>query len=79
MNLRHDVGVRQPRERAKPDKRGANSLSFPGDPGNSYIVHKVKGNGGSWASGCPRAAQPYLTPGQILIIKRWIELGAKND
>lgn len=27
----------------------------------------------------PTPKPSYLTPGQILIIKRWIQLGARND
>jgi hypothetical protein len=27
----------------------------------------------------PQIGPPYLTDGQILVIKRWIELGAHND
>jgi len=27
----------------------------------------------------PRGTGPFLTAGQMQIIRRWIELGAKND
>jgi len=27
----------------------------------------------------PRTGGPYLTEGQVSIIKRWIETGARND
>ena len=27
----------------------------------------------------PRGTGPFLTDGQMLVIRRWIELGAKND
>ena len=50
----------------------------PGDPENSYIVHKVEGRAGIAGARMPFNGTP-LTDGQILVIKRWIELGAPND
>jgi hypothetical protein len=50
----------------------------PGDPENSYLIHKVEGRSGITGQRMPLAATP-LTDGQILVIKRWIELGAPND
>jgi hypothetical protein len=49
----------------------------PGDPANSYIVHKLEGTAGIGAQ-MPFTGTP-LTPGQMLVIRRWIELGAPND
>jgi hypothetical protein len=49
----------------------------PGDPENSYIVHKLEGTAGIGAQ-MPLAGTP-LTAGQMTVIKRWIELGAPND
>jgi len=51
----------------------------PGDPDNSYLVHKVEGRPGIVGLRMPFSGPPFLTDGQILVIKRWIELGAKND
>jgi Planctomycete cytochrome C len=51
----------------------------PGDPENSYIIHKVEGRSDIVGVRMPRGNGPFLTEGQILVIKRWIELGAKND
>ena len=51
----------------------------PGDPENSYIIHKLEGRAGIVGVRMPRGNGPFLTEGQILVIKRWIELGAKND
>ena len=51
----------------------------PGDPDNSYLVHKLEGAPTIVGTRMPRGAGPYLTAGQISIIRRWIQLGAKND
>jgi len=61
--------------RAKP---GA-VLVVPGDPNNSYIIQKLEGDPAIVGVRMPRGAGPFLTPGQISIIRRWIQLGAKND
>ena len=51
----------------------------PGDPDNSYLIHKVEGRPGIVGLRMPFSGPPFLTDGQILVIKRWIEMGAKND
>jgi Planctomycete cytochrome C len=51
----------------------------PGDPDNSYLIQKIEGRGGIVGERMPRTGGPYLTEGQVLIIRRWIELGALND
>jgi cytochrome c553 len=51
----------------------------PGDPGASYLVHKLDGAADIAGSRMPRGTGPFLTAGQTQIIRRWIELGAKND
>ena len=61
--------------RAKP---GA-VLVVPGDPDNSYLLQKLEGAPTIVGVRMPRSAGPYLTTGQISIIRRWIQLGAKND
>jgi hypothetical protein len=50
----------------------------PGDPENSYMIHKLEGRPGIVGARMPFLG-PYLTDGQILVIKRWIETGARND
>jgi hypothetical protein len=50
----------------------------PGDPANSYLVQKIEGAAGISGTRMPNGG-PYLTDGQVAIIKRWIELGAKKD
>ena len=50
----------------------------PGDPENSYLIHKLEGRTGIVGVRMPLGG-PYLTDGQIRVIRRWIELGAPND
>jgi hypothetical protein len=54
-------------------------LVVPGDPDGSCLVHKIEGAPGIVGLRMPRNGPPYLTSGQILVIRRWIELGARND
>jgi hypothetical protein len=51
----------------------------PGDPDASYLIHKLEGAADIAGTRMPRGSGPYLTSGQMQIIRRWIELGAKND
>jgi hypothetical protein len=51
----------------------------PGDPESSYLIHKLEGRSGIVGRQMPFSGPPFLTNGQILVIKRWIEQGAKND
>jgi hypothetical protein len=51
----------------------------PGDPENSYLVHKLEGQPGIVGVRMPRGTGPFLSDGQMRIIRRWIELGANND
>jgi hypothetical protein len=50
-----------------------------GDPENSYLIHKLEGRPSIVGVRMPRGTGPFLTEGQILVIKRWIETGARND
>lgn len=63
---------------ASRQKAGA-ILVIPGDPSSSYLVHKLEGAAGITGSRMPRNGPPFLTDGQMTIIRRWIELGAMND
>ena len=49
----------------------------PGSPEASYLLNKVMGTD-IVGDRMPRLG-PYLTEGQVRILRRWIELGAKND
>ena len=51
----------------------------PGDPDNSYMVRKLEGGPNITGERMPRGGGPYLTSGQILVIRRWIAQGAAND
>ena len=59
-------------------ERSALQRVSPGDPENSYIIHKLEGRAGIGGVRMPLTGTP-LTDGQILVIKRWIELGAPNN
>ena len=50
----------------------------PGDPANSYLIQKIEAQADIVGTRMPQRG-PFLTDGQIAIIKRWIELGAKRD
>jgi hypothetical protein len=50
----------------------------PGDPHNSYLMHKIEGRPGITGLRMPRTP-PYMTDGQIRIIRRWIEIGAPRN
>ena len=52
---------------------------IPGDPANSYLIHKLEGRSDIAGTRMPRGTGPYLQAGQLLILSRWIELGARND
>ena len=60
------------------NKPGA-TLVMAGNPDGSYLLHKLIGQADIAGVRMPRSNGPYLTAGQISIIRRWIELGAKNN
>lgn len=51
---------------------------IPGDPENSYLIHKLEGRSTIAGVRMPLNG-PYLEAGQILVIRRWIETGAPNN
>jgi hypothetical protein len=51
----------------------------PGDPDNSYMVHKLEGGPNIIGERMPRGGGPFLSSGQMLVIRRWIAQGAAND
>jgi hypothetical protein len=63
--------------RASSGKRGAVRV-IPGDPENSYLIHKLEGRTTIAGVRMPLGG-PYLEVGQILVIRRWIETGAPNN
>jgi hypothetical protein len=48
----------------------------PGDPENSYLIHKMEGRPSIIGLRMPFSGPPHLIEGQILVVKRWIEIGA---
>ena len=64
--------------RAAFGKPGA-TLVTPGDPENSYIIKKLEGAAEIVGLRMPRNNGPFLTEGQILVIRKWIQDGAANN
>ena len=52
---------------------------IPNDPDNSYMVHKLEGTPGIVGERMPRGNGPFLTEGQMLVIRQWIKDGAPNN
>jgi mono/diheme cytochrome c family protein len=48
------------------------------DPENSYLLHKLEGRTNIIGERMPNRG-PYLSEGQLAIVRRWIELGARRD
>jgi hypothetical protein len=78
LNLTHAVAYDQIVNVPSSRKPGAIRV-IPGDPENSYLVHKLEGRAGIVGARMPSGGPPYLTDGQILILKRWIALGAPRN
>ena len=64
--------------RGSTGKPGA-TLVIPGDAENSYIIHKLEGSADIVGQRMPRGNGPFLTEGQILVIRQWIKDGAPNN
>ena len=78
MNLLHDVAYDQivnVNATQVPSLKRVN----PGSPDASYMVHKLEGLPGIVGRRMPFNGPPYLTDGQIQIMRRWIELGAPRN
>jgi len=78
LMLTHDAAYDQIVNVPSTRKAGAIRV-IPGDADNSYLVHKVEGLPDITGVRMPFSGPPYLTDGQILILKRWIALGAPRD
>ena len=50
-----------------------------GDAANSYMVQKLEGAAGIVGERMPRGNGPFLTEGQMLVIRKWISDGAPNN
>ncbi|MGE0814923.1 MAG: hypothetical protein AB7O28_11615 [Vicinamibacterales bacterium] len=53
-------------------------LVIPGDPDSSYLVRKLEGGPNISGVRMPFSG-PYLSTGQLRIIRRWIQEGAANN
>jgi hypothetical protein len=78
LNLNHDVAYAQLVNRSTTLPAGRIRV-IPGDSDGSYLVAKLEGSANITGRRMPNNGPPYLTDGQILVIKRWIETGAPND
>jgi hypothetical protein len=78
MNLNHDVAYDQVVNMPVRGKPGAIRV-IPGDPDNSYLVQKLEGSSAIVGRRMPNNGPPYLTDGQILILRRWIAIGAPRN
>ena len=78
LTLDHDVAYAQLVNVASREQPGVMRVA-PGNPDASYIVHKLEGQPGIVGRRMPFNGPPYLTAGQIQIMRRWIEIGAPNN
>jgi hypothetical protein len=78
LNLNRDAAYDQLVNKASGQKAGTLYVA-PGDPENSYLVQKLDGTAGIVGRRMPFNGPPYLSDGQILIVKRWIETGAPRN
>ena len=78
LNLTHAVAYDNLVNVAARNKAGAIRV-IPGDPENSYLIHKLEGRADIFGLRMPQNGPPYLTDGQILIIQRWIDIGAPRN
>jgi Planctomycete cytochrome C len=77
LNLTGDLAYDQLVNVPSARKPGAIRV-IPGDPENSYIIHKLEGRSDILGLRMPPNG-PYLTENQTEIIKRWIEIGAPRN
>lgn len=80
LNLLHDAAYDQLVNRASGQRTGSNIVA-PNNPNGSYLVDKIVANPSAAIVGLrmPRGTTSFLTEGQILVIKRWIETGAARN
>ena len=78
LNLEHGVAYDNLINVEARNKAGATRV-IPGDADNSYLIRKLAGGPDIFGLRMPNNGPPYLTDGQIAVIRRWIEAGAAND
>jgi hypothetical protein len=78
LNLLHDLAYEQIVN--VPSRGQPKAIRIiPGDPDNSYLVHKIEGRPDIVGIRMPFGTGPFLTDGQIAILKRWIAIGAPRN
>lgn len=78
LNLDHAVAYDQLVNVASRERPDLMRVS-PGNPDASYIVHKLEGRAGIVGRRMPFNGPPFLTSGQIQILRRWIAIGAPRN
>ncbi|HEY7170726.1 MAG TPA: hypothetical protein VH417_07760 [Vicinamibacterales bacterium] len=78
LSLEHAVAYDQLVNVSSTERPGVMRVT-PGNPDASYIVHKVEGQSGIVGRRMPYNGPPYLTDGQIQILRRWIAIGAPRN
>ena len=78
LNLVHDLAYDQIVNVPSRGKPSATRI-IPGDAENSYLVQKLEGRSGIVGLRMPFSGAPFLTDGQISILKRWIAIGAPRN
>jgi hypothetical protein len=78
LNLNHDVAYDQLVNVPSRGKPSAIRV-VPGDPDASYLVHKLEGRSDIVGRRMPFSGAPFLTDGQMLILRRWIAIGAPRN
>lgn len=78
LNLLHDAAFDQLVNVASTQIPSLKRVN-PGSPETSYLVHKIDGRAGITGTRMPRNGPPFMSDGQTLILKRWIELGAPRN
>lgn len=78
LNLLRDLAFAQLVGTSSTQKPGTPRV-VPGDPDASYLIQKLEGRVGITGRRMPFNGPPYLTDGQLLIIRRWIAIGAPRD
>ncbi len=78
LNLTHDVAYDQIVNIASREKSAILYVA-PGNSDGSYLVQKLEGAPGIVGRQMPFSGPPFLTDGQLLIIRRWIDTGAPRN
>lgn len=78
LNLSHEAAYDQLVNVPSREKPGTPRVA-PGNPDGSYLIQKLEGTAAIAGKRMPFNGPPYLTDGQVAIIKRWIAIGAPRN